>query len=51
MAKKRVSSMKKLLIVYFLLCCGINSVNAQLGGFIAKAIIDKKEKKARFYRI
>ena len=47
MAKKRVSSMKKLLIVYFLLCCGINSVNAQLGGFIAKAIIDKKEKKAR----
>ena len=39
--------MKKLLIVCFLLCCGINSANAQLAGLITKAIIDRRAKKAR----
>lgn len=46
---KKYSSMKKKQIVCFLLCCGINFANAQgvLAGFLTKAILDKKEKKAR----
>jgi hypothetical protein len=39
--------MKIIQIVCFLLCCGINNANAQLGGFLAKAIMDKVDKKAR----